>query len=176
MASIGDAHTVFNFWNGYDFPLQFYMFGTDIYVVNAEKGMEHLLYQKVTAVNGMPIADVLDRLTTIIPHENEGYLKNALAKYLAGPAYLYGLGIISDKEQATFTFEIDGNPQEITLSARDAYETPIDFSISAEDDVVLGKFSSNYNYTYLPDANYAKARMSSARSTSACLRRLQKKA
>ena len=153
MASIGDAHTRFNFWNGYDFPLQFYMFGTDIYVVNAEKGMEHLLYQKVTAVNGMPVADVLSRLATIIPHENESYLKNALVRYLAAPVYLYGLGIITDKEQATFTFEIDGSPQEIALSARNAYETPIDFSIHTEDDVVLGTSSSSYSYTYLPDAN-----------------------
>lgn len=153
MASIGDAHTVFNFWNGYDFPLQFYLFGTDIYVVNAEKGMEHLLYQKVTAVNGMPVADVLLRLATLIPAENESYLKNALPEYLAAPVYLYGLGIIADKEQATFTFEIDGSPQEVTISARDAYETPIDFSIHVEDDVVLGTYSSNYSYTYLPDAN-----------------------
>ena len=153
IASIGDAHTVFNFWNGYDFPLRFYMFGTDVYVINAEKGMEHLLYQKVTAVNGMPVADVLARLTTIIPHENEGYLKNALAKYLTGPVYLYGLSIISDKERATFTFEIDGNLQEIVIPARFSYQTPIDFSISVEDDVVLGKFSANYSYTYLPDAN-----------------------
>ena len=153
MASIGDAHTLLNFWDGYNYPLQFYIFGEDVYIVNAEKGMENLLYCKVTAVNGLPIADVLSRLSTIIPVENESHLKNALPGYLACPVYLLGLGIVTDEKAATFTIEAEGAPQDIAVPTRYSYKTPIDFCNDAADDIVLGRFSDNYNYEYLTDAD-----------------------
>ena len=153
MASIGDAHTCLNFWDGYNYPLQFYIFDKDVYIVNTEKGMEDLLYQKVTAVNGIPAAEVLSLLSTIISHENESWLQNALAKYLASPVYLVGLGIVSDEESATFTIESDGATKEITVPVRYSYQTPVDFCNDTADDVVLGGFSGNYSYEYLTDAN-----------------------
>lgn len=153
MASIGDAHTCLTFWDGYSYPLQFHLFEEDVYIVNAEKGMEGLLYKKVTEVNGMPIDAVLSRLSTIISHENESWLQNAFPGYLASPVYLFGLDIVPDEKGATFTLEADDVPKDITVPARNSYETPIDFYNEASDDVLLGRFSSNYSYEYLADAN-----------------------
>ncbi len=151
VASIGDAHTSVSIWDGRIYPLTFYLFGKDMYIVNSQKGMENVLYAKVIAVNGMPINKALLRMRSVVSYENESWLNYKLANILSLPIYLYGLGIVPDEASATFTLEKDGVRQDVTVSAQPTRGTQKDFCVETYDDIVLGHFSRDYAYEYLPD-------------------------
>ncbi|HYE68215.1 MAG TPA: hypothetical protein VEA58_06350, partial [Anaerovoracaceae bacterium] len=82
IASVGDAHTSINIPVYYLCPLEFYWFSDGIYSINTSKTDEALLYKKITHIDGMKIEEVIEKLSTIISHENQSYLKSLLPKYL----------------------------------------------------------------------------------------------
>lgn len=105
IASLGDAHTGINYWDGFFYPLRFYCFNEGIYIIDADKSLEDILYTKVKKINGVDINIIIEQLKILIPHENEYWLKERLPDYLSVPVYMYGLGIIPDEEKTEFEFE-----------------------------------------------------------------------
>ena len=103
--SIGDAHTVTNYWDGFSYPLKFYCFNDGIYVIDADKSLGEILYAKVNKINGVDINIITEELRALISYENEYWFKERLPAYLSSPVFMYGLGIISDEEKTTFEFE-----------------------------------------------------------------------
>ena len=105
IASIGDAHTGMNYWDGFSYPLEFYCFNDGIYVIDADKNLEDILYAKVIKINGMDIDIITGELKTLISYENEYWAMERLPDYLMFPVYMYGLGVIPDEEKTEFEFE-----------------------------------------------------------------------
>lgn len=105
IASIGDAHTGTNYWDGFLYPLKFYCFNDGIYVIDADKSLEEILYAKVNKINGIDINIITEELRGLISYENEYWFKERLPAYLSSPVFMYGLGIIPDEEKTTFEFE-----------------------------------------------------------------------
>lgn len=109
VASLGDAHTGMNYWDGYSYPLKFYFFNDGIYVIDADKSLEDILHTKIKKINNVDINVVTEQLKTLISHENEFWVKERLPDYLSAPVFMYGLGIISNKDKTVFEFEkVDG--------------------------------------------------------------------
>jgi hypothetical protein len=105
IALIGDAHTGINYWDGYSYPLKFYFLKDGIYIIDADKSVDDILYAKVKKINGHDIDDVVNELKTLISHENEYWVRASIPNYLSSPVYMYGLGLIPDEEKTLFEFE-----------------------------------------------------------------------
>lgn len=105
IASVRDAHTSVNIPVYSLCPLEFYWFSDGIYAVNTAKSDEVLRYKRITQIDGMDIDRVIEKMETMISHENQSYLKSLLPKYLPAVEYLYGLGIAHAVSGLTFTYE-----------------------------------------------------------------------
>jgi len=105
VASVGDAHTSLRPPAEHAFPLVLYAFKEGIFLTNTTREHGDLLYKKLVAVDGHPIAEVLAAYGGILSHENEAQLKYAIPQILASAEALHGLRLISDAGKAVFTFE-----------------------------------------------------------------------
>ncbi len=113
VASVGDAHTSIDIPVYYLCPLEFYWFSDGIYAVNTAKSDEVLRYKKITHIDGVDIETVIEKMSTMISHENHSYLKSLLPKYLPAIEFLYGLQIAQTVSGLTFTYENEsGNGSE----------------------------------------------------------------
>lgn len=89
------------------FPLMFYYFPEGLYVVGAPKAHENLIGTKVTAINKMPIGEIMNRLKPLISKDygNEASFKDAIRFLIVTVQYLKGTAIITDPNEATYSFE-----------------------------------------------------------------------
>lgn len=89
------------------FPLMLYYFPEGLYVVGASKAHENLIGTKITAINKMPIEEVMNRLKPLISKDygNEASFKDAIRNLTIVAQYLNGTGIITDPSEATYSFE-----------------------------------------------------------------------
>jgi Peptidase family S41 len=89
------------------FPLRVHDFADGVHVVEGEhRG------KKVTAIDGVPVADVVGRVEPLIPRDNASTVRLLLPEYLTCAEVLRGLGIVEGA--ATYSFA-DGS--ETTLEA-----------------------------------------------------------
>ncbi len=147
---VGDAHTSINYWDGYHYPLEFWIFEDKVYIVNTSTDLEEMMYSQVLQIDGFDIDSVINQLKTLISHENDQWVLAMLPNYLQSPVYMYGLGILQSEQEAVFTVEKDGKVMDYTVSALE-YGEAADFSKKAED-VLVGRYNRYYSYEYLPDS------------------------
>jgi len=152
IASARDAHTSISYWDGFSYPLQFWIFDGKVYIVNTGKKLEEMMYTQVRKIDGVAIEDIMTQLTTLISHENESWVFAMLPDYLGAPVFLYGLGIVKNETEAVFTVEKDGKEMDFTVTALE-YGESTDYVNTKVKDVLLGKYDQNYNYEYLADQN-----------------------
>ena len=107
---IGDGHTQFPIMGGphKHFPIKYRLFGASVRVVSAANIYGEQLGKKLVAVNGMPIAQVLEIMEPAVqPVENPYSLMSSQAFHLTVADMLFGAGITKDTNQAIFSFEDD---------------------------------------------------------------------
>ena len=150
IAKVGDAHTSINYWDGYSYPLQFWVSDGKVYVVNARTELEEMMYSRVLKIDGVPIEIVVDQLTTLISHENESWVLAMLPNYLQSPVFLYGLDIIKNETEAVFTVEKGNIVEDFTVSALE-YEETCEYINTKTVDVLLGRYDKYYDCEYLTD-------------------------
>lgn len=147
ISSIGDGHTMTNYWDGKKYPLQFYIFDNEMYIVNADKSLEDMMYSKIISIDNIAYKDILSELIQQISYENESWLNQALSERLC-PAYLYGLGIAKNGNSSVFEVEKDGKLKSFEVSIL-SYEQSADFCNNKASDKIIGKFEKYYDYTYI---------------------------
>lgn len=108
VASVGDAHTSLYFQPSIAFPLTLYWFKDGIYVIDTAPEYKKILYCRLTEVDQRSLDEVIKVISRGIPHENSAQIKKSVPYYLVLSEYLYGAGIIDNKESATYGFQ----PQE----------------------------------------------------------------
>lgn len=150
VASVGDAHTSINYWDGYSYPLQFYILDGKVYVVNTGKEFEDMMFSQVIKVNSVDIDEVMEQLRTLISHENESWVLAMLPNYLQAPVYMYGLGILENEDETVFTVQRDGKEQDFTVPTLE-YGESTEYVNTKKKDVLLGLYEKYYDYEYLPD-------------------------
>ena len=151
IASIGDAHTSINIPVYYLCPLEFYWFSDGIHTINTSKSAEALLYKKIVSIDGMEMDMVIEKLSTVISHENQSFLMSLLPKYLPNIELLYGLNIAHTVNGVTFTFENEkGELEELFVSSCPYYEYMEQIQtnrvIHPEDKLPLYRKNANQNY------------------------------
>ena len=130
-ATLGDAHSGLDVGFRDFFPIEFdaiYENGKPaFYAVRVTQGHEDLLLGKLTAINGIPIEEVITRLKPYIPHENEFWLLKRLCdSMLTQLPALQQTGIVKPEETgAIFSLETDTGITEVALEplASGAYDT-----------------------------------------------------
>jgi len=96
------------------YPLRLYAFGGGTYVVD-EKGDDGLVGARVTAIGGMPYAEVAKRVRPLVPHDNASHLQGLLPHYVLTAEVLDGLGI-AGVGPLEFAFTQRGRSRTVTLS------------------------------------------------------------
>jgi hypothetical protein len=98
VASIGDPHTDVAWPSNIQFrvvPLNFYWFDDGIYVTGASAQYPKMLGTKLVSVGTTRIDDAFRRLSSLVPHENDQWLKKRIPQFeLPTADYLFGTGLI----------------------------------------------------------------------------------
>lgn len=110
VATVGDAHTSVNlgFNNSNVYPVVFWWFQEDLRVVTTLKEHRHILGKKLIGINNMPLKDVMQKVNSLIPHENEQWLKATNVRFVTMPEVLKVLGIASE-DKVEFSLSDDSN-------------------------------------------------------------------
>lgn len=85
------------------YPLRLYDFSDGLAVVSADRA--DLVGRRVTAIDGTPIARVVELVRPLVPHDNESSRRWLLPEYVVTAEVLRGLGIVRG---GTATFELSG--------------------------------------------------------------------
>jgi hypothetical protein len=108
-AMVGDGHTGVHLPESFTvYPVSLFWFGSELRVMAAAPSAREALGARVTAIDGVPIADVVTRLKPLLSSaENEWYHLATSQAYIMRPEILNALGIVRDLRQATFTLTDD---------------------------------------------------------------------
>jgi len=93
------------------YPLRLYDFSDGLYVVGS-LGSPDLTGRRVTAIAGRPIAEIVQLVRPLVPHDNESGRRWLLPEFVATAEVLRGLGIVNG-HTAVFSFA-DGTEVELT--------------------------------------------------------------
>ena len=110
VASLGDAHTQAWFSGGNAqgelraLPLQTGLFSGRVYLLATTEPYADYLGMEITAIAGVPMAEVFARLTPLISYDNEVRLQTQLAANIADAEGLRYVGILDDASRAEVTF------------------------------------------------------------------------
>lgn len=150
IASIRDGHTRIDYSDGRSYPLEFYMFNDEIYIINTDKTLQDMMYSKIVSIDNISYKEILTELTQQISYENESWLKGELPNRIM-PTFLYGIGIAKNEKFSTFKVEKNGEIKDFEvyiLPNGKAY-----FDTNRANDKIIGKHNNYYDYKYLEDKN-----------------------
>ncbi|WP_438444572.1 S41 family peptidase [Gorillibacterium sp. sgz5001074] len=143
-ASIGDAHTALYPMETESFQLYFLWLKEGIYLLRVPEDKKELLGSKLVAIDGKPIDEVITKLRTVIPHENEQWVKSKVPEFLRNSSLMYGLSIIEHPSTAVFTLE-SGDGHILNLDVRSS--VPIQNETNAY--AVYKSKSNHYPLNYI---------------------------
>lgn len=118
-ALLQDGHTHIANYKGAtgEFPIKVQFYREGLFIVEANPALKHTLGHKITAIDGVPIERVLDKIRTISPSSNVSSQKMYAEIYIKNPALLYGLGLTKNNQSAVFSLEtVKGDGSTITLN------------------------------------------------------------
>jgi uncharacterized protein (TIGR03437 family) len=104
LAMAGDAHTSLSLLSGSFFPLQYRWLDDGIFVRSAAADYSRALGAQLVAIGGLPIDQVVQRLATVISHENDQGVRSTAERYLRSQLVLEGLDIVPAAPTSDFTF------------------------------------------------------------------------
>lgn len=154
VASIGDAHSTAYRNYDYRFPLNFYFFGEDLYLINTSDEYKQALYCKLESVDGMDIREIEEKLRPLTVQANEANIKKSMLGFFCRPDILKGAGIIDDENSATFTFiNNQGTAISIEVEAEDNTDGIIMDDPEDESNALYRQhYDLKYWYKYLEDS------------------------
>lgn len=152
LALVGDEYTLLSYWGDYSFPLRFWMFDGEVYIIGTDKSHGELLYGRVLQIDGVEIEAVLEQATAIISHENETQLQMSQAEMLWQVDLLYGLGIIKDKSGAEFVVETKDGDVELCLIPS-VYGGQHDLDNLLLSQIIGSSYQRWYDFHFFPEQN-----------------------
>lgn len=97
------------------YPMMLYRFADGWFVVSATDAS--LVGSRVVSVGGIPMDEVEQRLTPLVPHDNESGLLEGLEWLVTSVEYLHGTGIVADPDHAAYLLEFpDGTSRSVDPS------------------------------------------------------------
>ncbi|MEM8907620.1 MAG: hypothetical protein AAGD05_07220 [Bacteroidota bacterium] len=114
-AQIGDPHTNFGFYEYIDaeghYPIEIFWFADGVWIVGADEKYKSLIGKKLVAINGMPMAKVIEEVTKVVP-KNEPYFSHKRLHYFLPKNAILTYYAITSGNAATFTVETLGGEKE----------------------------------------------------------------
>ncbi|OSA90815.1 UNVERIFIED_ORG: peptidase S41 [Clostridium botulinum] len=104
IVSINDSHTNVDIMGSLAYPLSFFQFGDDIYLVDGDSEYKEYWGKKLVSINGYSIENLKEKLEPFISKDNEAISKNQFSVLLKCAEVLKLSGIVKE-DNATFTFE-----------------------------------------------------------------------
>jgi hypothetical protein len=119
VAMIGDAHTALEPPTMFHrYPLTLYWFGQDLRVVRTTARYKGALGARVLGINGLGLAEVMSRVNTLIPHENDQFVRYSSVGYIPLAEVLHALKIAPDLQRTQWTFaDAEGKPFSLEMEA-----------------------------------------------------------
>lgn len=119
IAVMGDAQTQINYHFLVDksqiLPLEFYWFEDGIYLLETDKEYESQLGKKLTAVNTIPLEEVIDSLSTLLVIDNYSVLKQSIPRMLTWFQLLEYFGFTGNRELSLTMENSSGEEEEISI-------------------------------------------------------------
>lgn len=118
VASVGDAHTSLSlgFNENNIYPVGLWWFGKDLRVITTDKQNKDIIGEKLVSINNIPVDEIMNKINSLISHENGQWLKVINVKYISVPDVLKLLNITAD-DKAEFSFSDDkGGIKKLSLS------------------------------------------------------------
>ncbi len=150
VASVGDAHTMIANpgFNTYRLPVRFGAFQEGIFVTAS--ALPGLMLARLAAINGVPVENVLERMTAIIADENASYIKLAQLYYLDNACLLKGLGIVESRMEIPCMF-VTAAGDTVTAMLKPSPDADVK---GAEQYSALLPYSQKGNYWYCYDPEH----------------------
>ena len=130
VATIGDAHTSVTLPQFNRLPVECYWFEEGLFITATTEDYSRIIQYKIIEINSVPIANVIESLTKVIPHENKSFLRSQLPKYLICADILFGLELIDDVYEVEMKLENQRGERYLTSLAIMKYS---DWQTSASD-------------------------------------------
>ncbi len=113
IASAGDSHTGLTVADAAGanlgfatLPLRLRWFTDGVFVIAAPSNRQRLLGAAVEAVNGIPTAEAITRLTPLIAHENEFWLRARMPSVLVNYGLLRGMGLVAGADPVRYRLRL----------------------------------------------------------------------
>ena len=154
VALAADGHTSLNLTTApfQFFPLRLRWFDDGIFVTRASSPYAETLAARLVRIADTPILNAIDRLATVIPHENDEWLHDLLPNFIINQTILQGLGLAPGTPTTSLTFQTLGG-REFTLQVG-TNAAPLILAVPESDGPIphyQQNASDNYWYSYLPD-------------------------
>lgn len=154
VAEIGESHTNFGELNNstYIYPLRANWFDEGLFIMQADKKYEQIIGTQLIMINNIKIADVLKKIDTLIPHENEQWLKNQEPSFFINPSVLKYFNITNGQD-AVFTFkDISNKTLNIKISPENIKSINyISINRNIKNTPLYLKGNDYYWYNYFPE-------------------------
>jgi hypothetical protein len=142
----GDGHSgIWPFQEATQFnllPLRLYAFSDGIYIIAADEMNQQLIGQKVKAIGGVPIAQILEKVHLYISHESTNWIKSWTPQYLLIAELLESLDI---SKGSTVDIQTENTSRHLKTSKLRA------ISVATYQE----RFNNALNSTILPTNDYA---------------------
>lgn len=154
VALAADGHTSLNLTAApfQFFPLRLRWFDDGIFVTRAAAPYAQALGARLVRIADTPITSAIDRLATVIPHENDEWLHYLLPNFIINQTILQGLGLAPGTPTTSLTFQTLAGKEFSFHVGTDA--APLILAVPESDGPVplyQQNASDNYWYSYLPD-------------------------
>ena len=164
-ALVGDGHTGVHLPSYFRvYPIALFWFGPDLRVIAATKPYERALGARLVKVGTLTLDEVQSRIRTCLPsaeNENEWHLMSSSPAMIVRADILHALGVVADRERASFTFEDEGGqtfsleitPVAITAGAKGAPGIPGMIPAAAAQPLARQRPGERFWFTDLPEAD-----------------------
>jgi len=94
------------------YPLRLYQFSDGVFIIDAQEPFINVIGGQVIQIGNTPIADALDAVAPLIPHDNPMGILLGSPSWLMRPEVLLALGIIDSDENPQIVIEIPDRTQQ----------------------------------------------------------------
>ena len=151
VAMVGDAHTKLYSPNSTVLPIRFRWFSDGLFVNAAAPEYSQALGAKVIQIGSLPVDQAYAAIGTIVPHENDYWVRETSETYLSTPDFLTGLGIATGAGLVSYVL------QDMTGAQFEIQVSPSPADLLWPPDTTNGfvplwrlNFNLNYWFQYLP--------------------------
>ena len=157
-----DGHTGLFVWGTGTYPvdslpLRLWLFEDEVVVVDALPPYEDLIDTRIDAIEGRPIAEVLETIDPVIPRDNAQTVRLLAPRFLLIPQVLRGLGIAGDGPIAVGVTTVEGVEdvrlvEPVPMAEYNEWAGPYGLHLPADPDVLyLSNIGDDLWWQVLPD-------------------------